>query len=319
MATAQVEQLEAHRSALTGHCYRMLGSAVDADDAVQETMIRAWRGLDGFDGRASVRTWLYRIATNVCLDALSSRSRRELPLDEGPAGTVHDPLERKPREHWLEPIADAKALPADTNPAERVVLRESIRLAFVAALQHLPPKQRAVLLLVEVLGWSAAEVAESLDTSIPSVNSALQRARATLASRNVTTPAPLSQTQERLLDRYVDAFHRYDVDELASLLRADAAFCMPPFSLWLRGPEAVKAWLLGRGAGCRGSRLLPLEGCGTRVFAHYHATPEGVFKPWAIIHLDLEGDAISGWTSFLAVENLFPRFDLPMQISSGGR
>jgi len=292
----------------------MLGSAVDADDAVQETIIRAWRGLDGFDGRASLRTWLYRIATNVCLDALSSRSRRELPIEEGPPGTVDDPLVHRPRTHWLEPIADAKALPADSNPAERALLRESIRLAFVAALQHLPPKQRAVLLLVEVLGWSASEAAENLDTSVASVNSALQRARATLASRNVTQPAPLSHSQERLLDRYVDAFHRYDVDELASLLRADAAFCMPPYSLWLRGPEAVRAWLVGRGAACRGSRLLPLEGCGTRVFAHYHPTPEGVYKPWAIIHLDLEGDIISGWTSFLDTEALFPRFDLPPEL-----
>ena len=292
----------------------MLGSAVDADDAVQETIIRAWRGLDSFDGRASIRTWLYRIATNVCLDALSSRSRRELPLDEGSAGTVDDALVPRPRTHWLEPIADAKAIPADANPAERVVLRESIRLAFVAALQHLPPKQRAVLLLVEVLGWSAAEVAESLDTSVASINSALQRARATLASRNVKQAVPLSDKQEKLLDRYVDAFHRYDVDELASLLRADAAFCMPPFTLWLRGPEAVRAWLVGRGAACRGSRLLPLDGCGTRVFAHYHPTPEGFYRAWAIIHLDVEDDAISGWTSFLDVQELFPRFDLPLEL-----
>lgn len=294
----------------------MLGSAVDADDAVQETIIRAWRSLDKFDGRSSLRTWLYRIATNVCLDALADRDRRMLPIEEGPAGTVHDDLAPRPRTHWLEPIADARALPSDANPAERLALRQSIRLAFVAALQHLPAKQRAALLLTEVLGWSAAEVAGTLETSVASVNSALQRARATLASRNVTQTAPLSDSQSKLLDRYVDAFHRYDVDELASLLRADAAFCMPPFALWLRGPQAVRDWLVGRGAKCRGSRLLPIEASGTRAFAHYHPDPDGTYKAWALIVLDLDGDSISGWTSFLDTEELFPRFDLPLALAA---
>ena len=309
-----VAQLEEHRSALLGHCYRMLGSAAEADDAVQETMIRAWRGLERFDGRASVRTWLYRIATNVCLDALADRTRRMHPIEEGPASTPDDPLISRPRTHWLEPVADAKALPADSNPAELAVLKQSIRLAFVAALQHLPPKQRAVLLLMEVLGWSSAEIAGSLETSVASVNSAVQRARATLASRNIEQPAPMSESQTRLLDRYVDAFHRYDVDELASLLCQDAAFSMPPYSLWLRGPDAVRAWLVGRGSVCRGSRLVPTAACGSPAFAHYHPTPEGVFKAWAIIVLDLLGDRIASWTSFLDVETLFPLFDLPLEL-----
>lgn len=305
-----IAQLEAHRSALTGHCYRMLGSAVDADDAVQETIIRAWRGLDRFDGRASLRTWLYRIATNVCLDELANQKRRARPMEEGPAGNVDDPLTQYPRGHWLEPIPDASALPADADPSELAVLRQSIRLAFVAALQHLPPKQRAVLLLIEVLGWSAAEVADSLDTSLASVNSALQRARFTLASRNINEPAPMSESQVRLLDRYVDAFHRYDVDELASLLREDAAFCMPPYALWLRGPEAVRTWLLGRGSGCRSSRLVPAAACGSPAFGQYHPSQDGGLRPWALIVLELSGDHIAGWNSFLDTETLFPRFGL---------
>jgi RNA polymerase sigma-70 factor (ECF subfamily) len=309
-----VTQLEAHRAALTGHCYRMLGSVVEADDAVQETMIRAWRNLERFDGRASLRTWLYRIATNVCLDTLADRTRRARPMEEGPAGSVDDPLIEYPRTHWLEPIPDAWAVPVDADPAELAILRQSIRLAFVAALQHLPPKQRAVLLLMEVLGWSAAEVAASLDTSVAAVNSALQRARATLESRNVREASPLSASQVELLERYVDAFQRYDVDGLASLLREDAAFSMPPYALWLRGPAAVRGWLLGRGSVCRGSRLLPTAACGSPAFGQYHPCPEGGHQPWALIVLELAGGRIAGWHSFLDTETLFPRFGLPPRL-----
>src|SRR5580658_4493704 len=192
--TVDIEQIEAHRPALTGHCYRMLGSAVDADDATQETIIRAWKNADQFDGRAALRTWLYRIATNVCLAELADRGRRARPMEERPAGATTDPLVQHPREHWIEPIPDARAIPADADPSERAMLRQSIRLAFVAALQSLAPKQRAALLLFEVLGWSAAEVAETLDTSVASVNSALQRARATLADRNwCAVPSALTE------------------------------------------------------------------------------------------------------------------------------
>jgi RNA polymerase sigma-70 factor (ECF subfamily) len=310
-----VEELEQHRRAITGHCYRMLGSAVDADDAVQETMIRAWRGMDRFDGRASLRTWLYSIATNVCLDERADRSRRARPMEDGPSGTIDDALVARPGNHWLEPIADIRALPAEGDPAELALLRESIRLAFVAALQHLPPKQRAVLLLVDVLGWSAAETAESLDVSLASVNSALQRARATLASRELAPPAPLSEPQIKMLDRYVDAFHRYDVDELASLLRADATFCMPPYALWLRGPEAVHSWLNGRGSVCRGSRLIPTAACGSPAFGQYHPAPDGGYHPWALVVLELSGDRIASWNSFLDTTTLFPRFELPPELS----
>src|SRR5688572_23646399 len=308
---AAVTDLETHRSALTGHCYRMLGSPADAEDAVQETMVRAWQNLERFQGRSSLRTWLYRIATNVCLDALSARTRRARPIEEGPLGTVDSPLDTRPRTHWLEPIPDAEALPADADPFELTALRQSIRLAFVAALQHLPARQRAALILTEVLGWSAAEVAECLETSTAAVNSALQRARATLVSRNVSTAGePLSDEQSTLLDRFVDAFHRYDVDGLVSLLRDDATLSMPPYTLWLRGPDAIRAWLLGRGSVCRGSRLIPTAACGSPAFGQYHPAPGGGYQPWALIVLELSGDRITAWNSFLDAENLFPLFGL---------
>jgi RNA polymerase sigma-70 factor, ECF subfamily len=307
-------QLETHRAALTGHCYRMLGSAFDAEDAVQDTMVRAWRSLDRFDGRASLRTWLYRIATNVCLDALSDRARRARPMEESAVGSVEDALEARPRTHWLEPIPDARALPIDADPFELTALRQSTRLAFVAALQHLPPRQRAALLLTEVLGWSAAEVAECLDTSVAAVNSALQRARARLDAHDGPTgpKEPLSEAQSTLLDRYVDAFHRYDVDGLVALLREDATLSMPPYTLWLQGPEAIRAWLLGRGIGCRGSRLVPTAACGSPAFAQYRPGGlEGSLQPWAIIVLELAGEQIAAWNSFLDTEKLFPLFGLP--------
>jgi RNA polymerase sigma-70 factor (ECF subfamily) len=310
-------QLEEHRAALTGHCYRMLGSAVDADDAVQETMVRAWRGLGRFDGRSSLRTWLYRIATNVCLDTLSDRSRRERPLETGAPGTEHDALDTFPRTHWLEPIPDARALPADADPAERAMLRQSIRLAFVAALQHLPPKQRAVLLLTDVLGWSGAEVADSLDSTVAAVNSALQRARATLATRDLgDARAALSSAQSALVDRYVAAFERYDVDALTALLHDDAILSMPPYTLWLRGPATIARWLAGRGAGCRGSRLVPTAACGLPAFAQYRPAPEGGHRAWALLVLELSADRITAMTSFLDVETLFPRFGFPHQLGA---
>ncbi len=308
-----VAQLEQHRTALTGHCYRMLGSAVDADDAVQETMVRAWRALEGFDGRSSVRTWLYRIATNVCIDAIGER-RRVRPVEEGAVGTPGDNLESRERTHWLEPVPDAKVIPADADPAEKLALRQSIRLAFVAACQVLPPKQRAALLLTEVLGWSAAETAESLETSVASVNSAVQRARATLSSKNVSpseTPASLSAAQVALVDRYVTAFEQYDVDALTALLKKDATLSMPPYTLWLRGHEHIRTWLLGKGAGCRGSRLVRTGASGLPAFGQYR---NGGAEPWALIVLEMEGEQISSMTSFLDTQTLFPLFGLPPRL-----
>ncbi len=312
------EQLEPHREALVGHCYRMLGSAAEADDAVQETLVRAWRALEAFDGRASLRTWLYRIATNVCLDALADRARRERPVAMGPVGTVHDDLIERPRTHWLEPIPDAHALPADGDPAERAALRQSIRLAFVAALQRLPPRQRAALLLAEVLGWSVSEIASALETTVPAVNSALQRARATLAENAPPEGmvAGLTPAQEALLARYVDAFERYDVDALAALLREDATLSMPPYTLWLRGPAAVKAWFLGRGIGCRGSRLVPTAANGLPTFGQYRpGGPGEPHRPWSLVVLELSGDRIAAMNHFLDTATLFPRFGLPPELA----
>lgn len=302
------EQLEVHRAALTGHCYRMMGSATDAEDAAQETLVRAWKNLDRFDGRA-LRAWLYRIATNVCLDLLEQRPRRFQPMELGPAGTIEGPFDQLPRATWIEPVADARAIPSDSNPAEAAEMRQSIQLAFVTALQQLPPKPRAALLLTEVLGWTASEVAEALDTSVASVNSALQRARATLSRREAPL-APLSAEQRRLVDRYVDAFLRFDVDALAALLRDDAVLSMPPLKLWLQGAHTIRAWLLGPGGGCRGSRLVPIHANGGPAFGQYRPDPAGGYAPWAVVVLELSGDRIAALRSFLDTETLFPLFGL---------
>lgn len=310
-----VSDLETYRISLTGHCYRMLGSSFDAEDAVQETMVRAWRSLDRFQSRSSVKTWLYRIATNVCLDALSDRARRARPIEEGPVGTVDDELQTRPRTHWLEPIPDERALPSDEDPHTAAVLKQSTRLAFVAALQHLPPRQRAALLLVEVLGMSAAETAECLEMSVAAVNSAVQRARATLAARDDVDVESLSKAQSDLLERYVDAFHRYDVDNLVALLREDATLSMPPYTLWLRGPDAIRSWLLGRGSGCRGSRLVPTSACGSPAFGQYRLGQDGVHRPWSLTVLELSGNRIAAWNAFLDTEKLFPLFGLPMELA----
>lgn len=313
--------LEAHRAALTGHCYRMLGSVVDADDAVQDTMLRALRGLDRFDGRASMGTWLYRIATNVCLDALAERAPRTRPMEMGPVGTTDDSLVELPRTHWLEPIPDVRAIPADGDPHERAVMKESIRLAFVAAMQHLPPRQRAALILTQVLNWSAAEVAESLGLTVAAVNSALQRARATLSEKNLTRHVErqsqyqrtsLTDSQSALVNQFVAAFEAYDVSRLITLLREDATTSMPPYSLWLQGREPIAEWFLGRGAGCRGSRLVATSACGSPAFGQYR---ENGAQPWALIVLELDGDAISSMNYFLDTATLFPKFGLPERLS----
>lgn len=313
--------LEQYRPALTGHCYRMLGSVVDAEDAVQEAMLRAWKGMRDFREQSALKTWLYRIATNVCLDTLEATNRQRLrPLDvsETP-GVVRDDLvlTERSREHWVEPIPDALALPAsaDTGPEERALLRESIRLAFVAALQYLPPRQRAVLLLTQVLNWSASETAESLGMSVAAVNSALQRARATLDTRNpAAVPRALSAEQVKLVARYVEAFEMYDVAALTKLLHEEATLSMPPFELWLQGHESITRWLLSFGMGCKGSRLVPVDACGgTPAFAQYR---DGGATPWALLMLEIDGDKITSMTSYLDVQTLFPRFGLPMQLAA---
>jgi len=311
-------QLEQHRRELTGYCYRMLGSAFEAEDAVQETLTRAWRASDRFEGRSSLRSWLYRIATNVCLDSLNGRNRRARPMDLGPSSTVDEfQLNALPEATWIEPIPDSRVLPTDSDPAEIAVARDTIRLAFVAALQHLPPRQRAVLILREVLRWQATEVAELLDTTVASVNSALQRARATLAaSQRADTAAAgsLDDEQQALLARYVDAFERYDIDSLTALLHEDATISMPPYELWLQGPVEISRWLLGPGAECRGSLMLPAAANACPAFGQYRPSgPGGSFEPWALQVLETSGDRVVGINSFLDTAALFPLFGLPLR------
>jgi RNA polymerase sigma-70 factor (ECF subfamily) len=313
--------LEQYRAELTGYAYRMLGSAFEAEDAVQETFIRAWRSLERFEGRSALRSWLYRIATNVCLDMLSSRQRRARPMDLGPALTADQALgPALPDGRWVEPAPDGRVIPSGGDPAEVSVLRESIRLAFVAALQHLPPRQRAVLILREVLQWPASEVAELLDTSVASVNSALQRARATLAAKELdatAAPAPLDDDQRALLDRYVEAFERYDMDMLTSLLHEDANWNMPPYELWLQTHEDIVAWCLGPGIGCQGSRLVPMMASGSPAFGQYKPNPAGEgYVPWSLQVLEISDGRISGITFFLDTARMFPLFGLPLDLAA---
>ena len=309
--------LEEYRRELTSHCYRMLGSLFDADDAVQETMVRAWRGFDGFEGRSSMRSWLYRIATNICLDLLRGSRRRASPMDMGPScATDAFTGEALIESTWVQPMPDAQALPAGGDPAEIAASKEAIRLAFVTALQCLPPRQRAVLILREVLRWQAAEVAELLGTSVASVNSALQRARATMSARKAGTPVPdvVAADQRALLARYVDAFERYDIASLVSLLHEDAVMSMPPFNFWLQGPVEMGRFFLGPGSGCRGSRLVATAANGCAAFGSYKPDLGGGYRPWGIQVIETSGDRISGHHNFIDTR-LFAAFGLPGSLS----
>jgi RNA polymerase sigma-70 factor (ECF subfamily) len=309
------QQLEQYRVELTAYCYRMLGSA-DAEDAVQETFIRAWRGYERFEGRSALRSWLYRIATNVCLDMLDGRKRRARPMDLGPAGEPIVENLRTPDQLWIDPMPDGRIV-SEGDPADVVAGRESVRLAFVAALQQLPPRQRAVLILCEVLRWKAAEVAELLGTSVASVNSALQRARATLDASDVTPTraASVETADPELLSRYVEAFERYDMDALTSLIVEDARQSMPPYDLWLAGRDDILAWWVGPGNGCRGSRMIPVDSAnGAPAFGQYKPSESGDgYEPWALQVLEIEDGRIVELTFFLDVERLFPRFGLPLE------
>ena len=306
--------LESYRRELTGYCYRMLGSPFDAEDAVQETFVRAWRGFDRFEGRSSLRSWLYRIATNVSLDMLSGRERRARPMDLGPSREpVAENLNALPEVTWIEPVPDGRVLP-EGDPAEVAIAHDTIRLAFVAALQHLPPRQRAVLILCEVLRWQAAEVAELLETSVASVNSALQRARATLESTDLTTEAELSveAADAELLERYVDAFERYDMEALTALIHEDATQSMPPYDLWLTGRDDIFRWWYGPGLGCQGSRVIPTAAAnGAPAFGQYKPANGGGYEPWALQVLEVREGKIVELTFFLDTERVFPLFGLP--------
>jgi RNA polymerase sigma-70 factor (ECF subfamily) len=246
---------------------------------------------------------------------LNGRNRRARPMDLGPAGDAEEfHAGTLPEAAWLEPVPDSRVLPEDGDPAELAAARETLRLAFVNALQHLPARQRAVLILREVLRWQATEVAELLDTSVASVNSALQRARAQLGDVELSPDqpvAPLDDAQRELLDRYVAAFEQYDMDALIPLLQEDASLSMPPYDLWIDGPEQMRVWFLGHGSGCRGSRLIPISANGSPGFAQYRPDPDGGWAPWALQVLEISDGRIAHLNSFLDTERLFPLFGLP--------
>jgi RNA polymerase sigma-70 factor, ECF subfamily len=306
---ATAGDLEQYRRELTGYCYRMLGSAFEAEDAVQETMLRAWRSLERFEGRSALKSWLYRIATNVCFDQLNGREKRARPMDLGPAGApiVENLADERPEATWLTPLP---------TPEEEVERRDSLRLAFVAALQHLPAKQRAALILCEVLRWQASEAAELLETSLASVNSALQRARATLATANVEAPAELDADARDLLERYVSAFEAYDLDRLTELLHEDAVMSMPPYALWLQGRDDVFSFFYGPGIGCKGSKLVPAPSAnGQPAWGQYKPAAEGGYEPWALMVVELADGRVGEMTFFLDTPRLFPLFGLPDNVT----
>ena len=311
---ARMDQLEELRPELIGYCYRMLGSTFDADDAVQDTIVRAWQAMPEFEGRSSLRSWVYRIATNVCLDALRGRKRRALPTDMFEPVSSAAPLpDVVPHEIFVEPVPDTAI---NSDPADAAIRQESVRLAFVAALQHLPPKQRAVLILREVLNWQAAEVADLLETSVASVNSALQRARATLTVPDVerSRSGSLDASERELLAKYVAAFESYDIDRLVGLLHEDGSISMPPFPMWMFGPDNLKGFYLGAGSACRGSKMLPVSANGMPAFAQYKPNPDGPgLVPWAIQVLEIRDGRIAHIHHFLDTR-LFERFGVPASL-----
>lgn len=322
MTPPTAADLDTHRPALLAHCYRMMASQADAEDAVQEALIKAHRSLDRFEGRSSLKTWLTSIATRVCLDLLEQRNsqRRLLTASRADIGSGPVPLNELdtvpliPASGWVEPIADSRL-----DPELRLVRRESVRLAWVAALQTLAPRQRAALLMAEVLDLSAAEIAEALSTTVPAVNSALQRAREMLSRRSADGPEPRPLDAE-LVERFVSAFERYDTQALTLILREDAVMSMPPFSIWLEGPASISAWLVGRGAACRGSRLVPTSANGQVAFGQYKPAvahdPKSPLLPWALVTLEAEpsGERLESMTFFLDTATLFPRFGLPAEL-----
>jgi RNA polymerase sigma-70 factor (ECF subfamily) len=315
--------VEPRRAELHAHCYRMLASATDAEDALQEALLSAWRGLPRFEGRSSLRSWLYAIATNACLKAIERRPKRVLPSDYGPASDPREgPGEPLVESVWVEPYPDERLGLEDglAAPAARYEQREGVELAFIAALQYLPPRQRAVLILREVLGFSAREVAEVLETTPASVNSALQRARRTVderlpeRSQQATLRALGDERLAELVAGYVDAWQRNDIDAVVAMLAEEATIAMPPLASWFRGREAVTAFLEGWPmAGNRAWRLIPLRANGQLAFGHYIDDPEGGFEPHGVNVLTLEGDRIGEITAFLTPE-AFRRFGLPARV-----
>src|SRR4051794_6717642 len=298
----------------------MIGSGAEAEDAVQETMVRAWKAADKLQERGALKAWLFRIANNVCLDMLGSAQRRATPMDMGPSSNADAPLGNQLADSaYVRPIADGKVLNEDGDPAALAAEKETLRLAFVAALQHLPAKQRAVLILREVLRWQASEVAELLDTSVASVNSALQRARATieeLGLQDTDTAATVAGADEqRLLEDYVKAFEAYDMSALVGLLKQDAAFSMPPWPLWVQGPEAIVAFMQGTGAKCEGSKVLVTRANGGPAFGIYNPTEAGDYAGWAVVVMETSDGRVSGLHHFIYPE-LFAGFGLSTRLDA---
>lgn len=284
-----------HRGELLGYCYRMLGSPFDAEEAVQETMVRAWRGYTSFAGDSSLRVWLFRIATNVCLDLLRQRPRRERPVAVTAAGDASSPLGQPNPHRWLQPAPDRWLLPPSADPADTAVLRDSVRLAFVAALHRLSPMQRAVLLLRDVLKLSAAETASLLEITVASANGLLRRARRQLADEPAqpASSANLSDEQRDLLKRFVDAFERHDVPALTALLHEDATLSMPPYQLWLAGRTQIQRWLLREPNPCRNATVMPVSTNGSPAFAIYHPDAQHQLRPFGVLILTVRGRRIT--------------------------
>ena len=297
------------RRELAAHCYRMLGSVQDAEDQVQETLLSAWRGIDGFEGRASVRAWLYKIATNRCLDEIRRRPRHGLPPDQGAPGDPRAQLPPPGELLWVEPCPPG-LWDAPTNPEATYSLRESVQLAFIVALQHLPAAQRAVLILREVLGWSAAETATLLDTTVASINSALQRARATLDARR--PQAQPTGDADAIAARYVAAWEARDLDGLVALLRDDVTISMPPMPSWFRGRDAVAAFFAARMSTSVQRRVVRVAGADELVFAFYRGETFPL-EGYAIHVLQVADGGIAEAHAFID-RTLFPRFSAPLQI-----
>ncbi|MFD0968085.1 sigma-70 family RNA polymerase sigma factor [Plantactinospora endophytica] len=318
-----MSRLEPFRTELTGYCYRMLGSGFEAEDAVQETLVRAWRSFDRYDERrGSLRTWLYRIATNICLDMLRSAQRRALAVDLGPAADGPGIGAPAGEQFFVQPIPDGVVLPPHGDPQEMAVRRETIRLAFVAALQHLPPRQRAVLILRDVLCWRAEEVAQLLETTTASVTSALQRARATLRGVERTPGEalrPADPAQRDLLARYCAAFERHDVEALVALLHEDATMSMPPFRWWLRGRDQIRLVLRDPGASCVGARLVPVAANGSPAFWQLRPGPDGRYLPFGLVLLDVRAGLVAGSTIFLDADRLVSLFGPPVEVRPADR
>lgn len=333
--------LEPLRGPLTGYCYRMLGSSAgDVEDAVQETMLRAYQNLDRYDpDKAALSTWVHAIATNVCLDLLRAARRRALPWDLGPAATDGAFGALLPAASWVEPMADSR-LGHVTDPGELAVRRETVRLAFLAALQRLPPRQRAALVLRDVLGFTAAESAQILECSVAAANSALQRARSGLAEQRPTPSAEVfdtadaaqtpdsaekalaSQTaekaqQEQLLREYVDAFEAHDIDRLIKLLAEDARSAMPPFAWWVSGSQSIRAVMTAGADACAGDRMVPgapANGCPT--LGQYRPDQDGVLRPFGLLVLGLRGGRVAEIITFLGWGERFAEFGLPGELES---